>query len=540
MKKVLQICGALIIVMLISRPAAAAPNIIIDGQKLSFDVPPAVENGRTLVPLRAIFEALAANVSWDNTTQTVTATKGDISIKIKSDSQIAYRNNQLIFLEVPSKMIKNRTMVPIRFVSEALGAKVDWNNTTQTISIAREAASAVSKTLTPADARNALQGKGIAFDEASFFDYLNKGDNDTVNLFLEAGMNPNVKDQYETTALMNAAGRGYLDIVVTLLNSGADVNATTSSGHSALMGAVNNGGIDIVKVLIAKGADVNAKYVGKIYDGKTALMWAAEKGYSDIVTLLINNGADINAKDSSGKDAVYYATYGGQPNIIKLLGAKIGGNDNYIKTASRVENARNQLNKMNIPYNADNFTKYVLKGNGDVSRLFLEVGMDPNQLDGSIKPVLMLAAMSGNIDIAKDLIDRGANVNSKDLLLKTPLMEAADNRHFDIVKLLIDKGANVTTLDNLGQSALHYSVDSVDIINCLIDKGLDVNLKNRHGYTPLFIAAWWGCTDGVKTLLENGADPNIKGNNGNSPLTIAEHYKETEIIKMLKDAGARP
>ena len=137
MKKFLTLLGVFAFLLAFTLPAVAAPNVVLDGQQLVFEVPPTVENGRTLVPLRAIFEALGANVSWDGATQTVTATKSDINIKLQIGAPVAYRNNQAVSLEVPGKIIENRTMVPLRFVSEGLGATVKWDGQTQTISLSQ-------------------------------------------------------------------------------------------------------------------------------------------------------------------------------------------------------------------------------------------------------------------------------------------------------------------------------------------------------------------------------------------------------------------
>ncbi|WP_134684466.1 copper amine oxidase N-terminal domain-containing protein [Brevibacillus migulae] len=102
--------------------------IFIDGQLQVFPKPPVEVNGRTLVPLRAIFEALGAKVEWDEATQTVTATKDNNTIKLTIGSKVAYKNGEKIFLDVPAQLYNgDTTMVPIRFVSEALGAKVGWD-----------------------------------------------------------------------------------------------------------------------------------------------------------------------------------------------------------------------------------------------------------------------------------------------------------------------------------------------------------------------------------------------------------------------------
>ncbi|HAS04570.1 MAG TPA: hypothetical protein DCR71_02240 [Dehalococcoidia bacterium] len=114
--------------------AQAAPQVVLDGQTLSFDVPPVIENNRTLVPLRAIFEALGASVQWDGATQTVTATKSDTEITLIIGGQ-AFKNGQPVSLDVPAKIIESRTMVPLRFVSEAYGCQVTWDGATETITI---------------------------------------------------------------------------------------------------------------------------------------------------------------------------------------------------------------------------------------------------------------------------------------------------------------------------------------------------------------------------------------------------------------------
>lgn len=118
-----------------SGAAAAAPTVNVDGTQLIFDVPPVVEDGRTLVPLSAIFKALGAEVQWDGSTQTVTATKAGTEIKLVLGQATAYKNGSPVTLSVPAKSISNRTMVPLAFVSDALGAQVGWDNSTQTASI---------------------------------------------------------------------------------------------------------------------------------------------------------------------------------------------------------------------------------------------------------------------------------------------------------------------------------------------------------------------------------------------------------------------
>ena len=104
--------------------AAQAITVTFNGETLNFDVSPISENGRVLVPLRAIFEKLDATVDWDSITNTVTAVKDTDTVKLTVGNRTAYKNNTAVELDVPSKVVNGRTLVPIRFVSEALGAVV--------------------------------------------------------------------------------------------------------------------------------------------------------------------------------------------------------------------------------------------------------------------------------------------------------------------------------------------------------------------------------------------------------------------------------
>jgi N-acetylmuramoyl-L-alanine amidase len=134
------------------------PSVILNGSHLSFEVPPRIENGRTLVPLRAIFEAMGANVEWDETTRTVTARNSNTTVILPLGSTSPTVNGQINKLEVPAKIINDRTLVPLRFVGEAFGGKVDWNAQTTTITItytAPPAPAAVTVTGAPVNLREA-------------------------------------------------------------------------------------------------------------------------------------------------------------------------------------------------------------------------------------------------------------------------------------------------------------------------------------------------------------------------------------------------
>lgn len=135
-KKIL--CGILSATMLIisANISVMAKNdvkVVLDGKTLSFDVPPQIIDDRTMVPVRAIFEALNASVNWDQKTKTVTSKKGNTKIELTIDSKIMYVNSKKITIDAPACIVDDRTLVPLRAISEAYDIGVDWNAKTKTV-----------------------------------------------------------------------------------------------------------------------------------------------------------------------------------------------------------------------------------------------------------------------------------------------------------------------------------------------------------------------------------------------------------------------
>lgn len=101
-------------------------TVTLDGELLTFDVAPAIINNRTMVPLRKIFESLGADVKYDENTKQITAVKGDITVNLCVNSLNMYVNDKLYELDIPATVVNNRTLVPIRAVSEAFDCDVEW------------------------------------------------------------------------------------------------------------------------------------------------------------------------------------------------------------------------------------------------------------------------------------------------------------------------------------------------------------------------------------------------------------------------------
>ena len=124
-------------------------RVILDGETLEFDVQPMIHNNRTLVPLRAIFEAMGAMVEWDEITQTVTATKeadpssaqplrdGNeaIVVVLTIGSTSPTVAGQVVAIDQPGIIVNNRTLAPVRFVAEAFGGTVNWDEINRIVAI---------------------------------------------------------------------------------------------------------------------------------------------------------------------------------------------------------------------------------------------------------------------------------------------------------------------------------------------------------------------------------------------------------------------
>jgi hypothetical protein len=111
-------------------------RVLLNGRAIDFGgVPPVQQSNRVLVPLRGVFEALGASVNYDNASQTILAERGETRVQLTLGSAQAYVNGSLRVLDVPAQARLGRTLVPLRFVSEALGADVQWNDVQRTVLI---------------------------------------------------------------------------------------------------------------------------------------------------------------------------------------------------------------------------------------------------------------------------------------------------------------------------------------------------------------------------------------------------------------------
>lgn len=141
-KKYLRLSLSILIVLiyLLSKAcfAASPVKVILDGKEFTSDPEPFIENGRTLIPIRFISEELGAEVNWNNEDRIATIKKDNTTVHLKIDSHlVTYEkgNKTYSLTDVAPKIIDNRTFVPLRLVSNALGVGIDWNQLTRTVYI---------------------------------------------------------------------------------------------------------------------------------------------------------------------------------------------------------------------------------------------------------------------------------------------------------------------------------------------------------------------------------------------------------------------
>ncbi|HEV2261985.1 MAG TPA: stalk domain-containing protein [Candidatus Rubrimentiphilum sp.] len=155
-----RLTGALLTVLLAgslstSPAGAAAVTVVVNGQTVAFDQPPIERAGRVFVPLRGVFERLGATVVYAN--GDINAQGNGRSVHLHIGSTAATVNGQTVYMDVAPFLVGARTLVPLRFVAQALGANVNWNGSNNTVYI--QGSGAASTYIPPSNASFTLNNK---------------------------------------------------------------------------------------------------------------------------------------------------------------------------------------------------------------------------------------------------------------------------------------------------------------------------------------------------------------------------------------------
>ncbi|HEX9061818.1 MAG TPA: stalk domain-containing protein [Clostridia bacterium] len=110
-------------------------KVVVNGLQVKFDAKPRIINNRIIVPMRGVFDKIPFEIKWDEGNKTVSAYKGGRSIMVRLNDSIALVDGKEVTLEVSAVNIDNRVFVPLRFISESIGASVEWDSNSRVVSI---------------------------------------------------------------------------------------------------------------------------------------------------------------------------------------------------------------------------------------------------------------------------------------------------------------------------------------------------------------------------------------------------------------------
>ena len=281
MKRIITILLAMLILVSAITPVMANDNITvkIDGKKIAFDVQPQLINNRTMVPLRAIFEALGATVDWNDATQTVTSTKGATTISLTINNPTMYVNGTSVALDSPACLVGARTLVPVRAISEAFGTKVEWDDSTSTVNITNVIDVSMNTNLSTSTKVSELKNDIIKMGQKTSGGYGFKSRVGTMELSLMHLVDENV-----CTFNSNIYSGG-VNVAVTLILSETQIPAVILKydGETALVCNYPqpNGGINVAECMYSK--DVENLFLEMIdlsYDSFESLMKPLSLNYT--------------------------------------------------------------------------------------------------------------------------------------------------------------------------------------------------------------------------------------------------------------------
>ncbi len=133
--KLIAVTAALIAAAGISVSAQTPIKIEVNGNEVEFDTPPVVVNDRTMIPIRAVAEAMGLKVSWDGETKTARIQSSELSVFLTEGSDTMIKGEVSQQLDTAPMIINDRTCLPVRAVAEAFGAEVGWNGEEKLVSI---------------------------------------------------------------------------------------------------------------------------------------------------------------------------------------------------------------------------------------------------------------------------------------------------------------------------------------------------------------------------------------------------------------------
>ncbi len=321
-----------------------------------------------------------------------------------------------------------------------------------------------------------------------------KNDIEMVELLLEKGAEPNVKDASDIYPLMHAVKNpNALEVIDSLVSNGSDVNLKGSKGKTALFEAVQANRLENVEYLCsAQGIDVN---IGELLNGTTPLHLMAQECNIPMMEILLKaSNANVNVKNAFGSSPLHYVSKCDKKNAAKYLitkGALVGM-------------------KCTI---AGNTPLHVAAacGSTEVAQLLIDKGVDVNAHNKYGETPLFVAAMTGHQSMVILLIEEDAEIDAKNIHGQTPLYIAFTYQQYEVAQILIRNGADIMAREkHRNETILHLvtAIGNIDYISCVFEEGADIEAKDIHGLTPLLRSAAIQSTEVGTSLIAIGCNVN--------------------------------
>ncbi|WCL49997.1 ankyrin repeat domain-containing protein [Leptospira sp. GIMC2001] len=400
-----------------------------------------------------------------------------------------------------------------------------------------------------------------------------------MELFLQAGADPNSIASNGNPIIVIAIAKGYSTLIKPLLNAKVSIETKDVEGkkliliaHEAYIKQMNASRQNILFEILDAGADANTK----TSLDKSLLQEYIERGVDTVSKKLIAKGANLQILDNHKNALIHLAVFSGKESTLNLVlsnntNPNMIGDRGYTPLHYAVEKSFpsivSSLLKSNANPNIKNekgetpLTLAIRSQNITTSKILLQAGADQKSLNEYGNPMLLEAC---SIDAFKTtnntyqlldlLIQNGADLNAKNQYGNNCLFYSINRKNIGLLEYLLKKGVDINTTDSLGNNAIHKSALSAvydrlknetltNLLTKLLENGANPNQQNKQGRTALHEVVQPGpnrdtiaALQATEILLDFSADPNIRDNNNKSPQDLAES-NPSEEFKDVVDAS---